>query len=586
MYELTQTGQVVATRDLSQFNLRDPQGLVFAPSGDLTDSPAEISLYLTDGGTPDALQTQGGESPQNGQAGPDSVPSSGSRIYLPLILHGADGAEIVPPSPDTSPDTGEVNVAAASAPGQIVELSFTQAAAPAASSFTSSLVQTINAWQWSPPSPDSAGIVYLPASNSLLVSDSEVNEMSIYTGVNLFESTLTGTLIDTFDTTSFSDEPTGVTLNPSNGHLFFSDDTGTPRAIYEMEPGPDGQYDTSDDIITSFSTSDFGSMDPEGVTYDSWQGVLFIADGVNNEIYRVSPGANGIFDGIAPAGDDQVTSFDTEVLGLLDPEGIAFNSDNGNLYAVNKPVDTLFEITTHGFLVQTIDISAANADKPAGLAYAPSSLDPNVMNIYIVDRGVDNNSDPNENDGKIYEMTLPPPPGTNVPPTANNDSATTIEGMPVTIDVAFNDTDSNGNLDPTSANTTCANGSTGCADPVNGTLVNNSDGTFTYTPNPGFTGNDSFVYEICDTEPLCDTAPVNITVSGQQTLYVSSTSGGNVGGVAFADEDILAYDLSTGTWSMYFDGSDVGLNASGQEVDAFYVNADGTILLSLGAAGT
>jgi hypothetical protein len=26
------------------------------------------------------------------------------------------------------------------------------------------------------------------------------------------------------------------------------------------------------------------------------------------------------------------------------------------------------------------------------------------MSLYVVDRGVDNNSDPNENDGKVYEF--------------------------------------------------------------------------------------------------------------------------------------------------------------------------------------
>jgi len=95
------------------------------------------------------------------------------------------------------------------------------------------------------------------------------------------------------------------------------------------------------------------------------------------------------------------------------------------------------------------------------------------------------------------------------PPVANDDVASTPEDTLVTIDVAANDSDPDGNLDPASANTACAT----CANPTNGTLVNNLDGTFDYTPNPSFSGNDSFVYEICDTGPLCDTASVNITVN-------------------------------------------------------------------------
>ena len=367
------------------------------------------------------------------------------------------------------------------------------------------LVQTVDASQWSPPSPDSAGIVYLPASNTLLVSDSEVNEMPIFTGDNLFEITLTGNLIDTLTTISFSDEPTGITYNPSNGHLFFSDDQGQ-MGVYELNPGPDGLYDTSDDIVTSFVTKDFGSSDPEGITFASGLGVLFIADGANSEIYQVAPGSNGIFDGVPPAGDDKVTSFDTAGFGQTDPEGIAFNSDTGNLYIVGRPRNTLFEVTTAGTLVQRIDISAADITNPAGLAYAPSSQNPSEMNIYIAARGVDNNTDPNENDGKVYEFTLPP---TNDPAVAVDDSANTAEDTAVTIDVAANDSDPQGSLDLASANTTCAT----CVTTSNGSLANNGNGTFAYTPGPDFNGSDSFVYEICDTLGACDTATVTITVN-------------------------------------------------------------------------
>ena len=109
---------------------------------------------------------------------------------------------------------------------------------------------------------------------------------------------------------------TGVAYNPADQHLFFSDDTGTTKRVYELDPGPDGLYDTPDDIVTSFDTTAFGSTDPEGVTYNTVQGVLHIVDGVNEEVYTVDPGVNGVFDGVPPAGDDQVASFDTTVLGV------------------------------------------------------------------------------------------------------------------------------------------------------------------------------------------------------------------------------------------------------------------------------
>ena len=173
------------------------------------------------------------------------------------------------------------------------------------------------------------------------------------------------------------------------------------------------------------------------------------------------------------------------------------------------------------------------------------------------------------------------------PPVANDDNQSTPVDTPVIIDVSANDSDPDSNLDPNSANTTCIHGSTGCSNPSNGSLVNNGNGIFEYTPNTSFTGSDTFNYEICDSGSLCDTATVTITVQDQASvIYLSSTTSGTVDGIAFKDEDILAFDTTNGSWSMYFDGSDVGLEAGSQEISALHINSDGSILLSLGAAGT
>ncbi len=50
---------------------------------------------------------------------------------------------------------------------------------------------------------------------------------------------------------------------------------------------------------------------------------------------------------------------------------------------------------------------------------------------------------------------------------------------------------------------------------TNGTLVLDADGTFSYTPNTGFIGQDSFVYEVCDDliPQQCDQATVIITIT-------------------------------------------------------------------------
>ncbi len=103
-------------------------------------------------------------------------------------------------------------------------------------------------------------------------------------------------------------------------------------------------------------------------------------------------------------------------------------------------------------------------------------------------------------------------------PTANDDSATTPSNTPVIIDVAVNDTDVNNNLNAASAVVVSG--------PINGTADINGDGTFTYTPSPGFDGADVFTYEICDTTPipLCDVATVTITVASNASVCNSTVT--------------------------------------------------------------
>jgi hypothetical protein len=48
--------------------------------------------------------------------------------------------------------------------------------------------------------------------------------------------------------------------------------------------------------------------------------------------------------------------------------------------------------------------------------------------------------------------------------------------------------------------------------PAHGTVVNNYDGTVTYTPASGFHGTDAFTYQICDFDGYWDTAVISVTV--------------------------------------------------------------------------
>lgn len=78
-------------------------------------------------------------------------------------------------------------------------------------------------------------------------------------------------------------------------------------------------------------------------------------------------------------------------------------------------------------------------------------------------------------------------------------------------------------------------------------------------------------------------SPSATPFSAAGVVYISSTANGTVPGLSFNKEDILAHDVAADAWSLYFDGGDVGL--SGQNVDAFYLMEDNSILFSLADAG-
>ena len=68
------------------------------------------------------------------------------------------------------------------------------------------------------------------------------------------------------------------------------------------------------------------------------------------------------------------------------------------------------------------------------------------------------------------------------------------------------------------------------------------------------------------------------------TLYVSSTSGGTVDGISFADEDIMLFDMASSSWQKYFDGSDVDIAKT--DIDAFALLSDGSLLISFNVAAS
>lgn len=63
---------------------------------------------------------------------------------------------------------------------------------------------------------------------------------------------------------------------------------------------------------------------------------------------------------------------------------------------------------------------------------------------------------------------------------------------------------------------------------------------------------------------------ISVLLDGRLVLSTSG-SASLPGGVAAKDEDLLVLTPSTGAWALYFDGSDVGLDSSNEDVDGLFI---------------
>lgn len=488
IYELTVDARIVGYLDVAELSLDDPRSLVIAPSGDPTDDPGVVSLYVAD----------------RGPAGT----GSGRMVELYLVDPRV-GAAVASPLP--------------------VEIRTSQTSI------------------WSPPSPDPSGIDYSAKLKRLLISDGEVEEMDIFRNKNFFLSKTSGVLARSCNLTAFTTEPVGVAVNPGDGTIFVSDDNAD--TVFALRMGPDNKLCTRDDIRTSFSTRAFSSFDPEGIAFG--QGTFFVSDGEGAEIYAITPGNNGTFDGLPPTGDDVIARrFDTATLGIRDPEGIGYHPQRETLFVVSRlERNSLFELSTSGNLLNTYNISAASPVLPAGVGIGPASANPAEMSIYIVDRGVDNGQDPDENDGKLYEVTLngdtSPSPGDPLYLSHAANTSTAFPGLPQTGDEDI--------------------------------LYFNGQSWSVYFDGSdvGLAGVDLNAFTIID--------PDTILMSFMQPLTIAG-----IGKVD--DSDVLQFDATSlgnttvGSFSLYFDGSDVGLTKASEDIDALDLLPDGRLVIStLGA---
>ncbi|MGB4652495.1 cadherin-like domain-containing protein [Methanothrix sp.] len=129
-------------------------------------------------------------------------------------------------------------------------------------------------------------------------------------------------------------------------------------------------------------------------------------------------------------------------------------------------------------------------------------------------------------------------------PVANDDTFNTIEDTPITDSVAGNDIPSKDGGNVWLKET----------DPEHGTVVLNQDGSFTYTPEEGYCGEDEFTYILKDVDGDYDTATVTINIECVNDIPVANDDSARICQdstlcSSVADNDIPSKD-GENTWSL------------------------------------
>ena len=162
-----------------------------------------------------------------------------------------------------------------------------------------------------------------------------------------------------------------------------------------------------------------------------------------------------------------------------------------------------------------------NYDLSGTITYIPIA---NFIGIDSFRYAVCDNQSPALCDSALVTIeVLAPSPLLNLAPFAEDDAKARLMNTAITSNVAVNDYDVEN--DPLTFSP--------LTNPPNGTLVFNTNGTYSYTPNLNFTGTDQFIYTICDATG-CDTATVYLSFlppscsAGTTAPSVSATTLSNI----------------------------------------------------------
>jgi VCBS repeat-containing protein len=288
----------------------------------------------------------------------------------------------------------------------------------------------------------------------------------------------------------------------------------------------DSQFDSGLDTVLINDTDAEGDLLTAVLVTNPAHGVVaFAANGTF--IYTPDPNYNGLDSFTYAATDGATASLPTTVTIQVVPVNDVPVA-TGEAYATNE--DTTFGVAAPGLLANDFDIDgdplrAILVSAPLRGTIALSPTGAFTYTPFLNFTGTDSFSykvnDGSRDDSNTVTVTLTVNPINDAPVsvadayTANQDKTLNVFAP----GLLANDTD----VDRDILTPVIATG------PANGSVVLNADGSFSYTPNAGFSGSDSFTYRASDGLLLSAPATVSITVviPAVKFFVADGTSGAN-----------------------------------------------------------
>ena len=354
-----------------------------------------------------------------------------------------------------------------------------------------------------------------------------------------------------------------ITVDPVNDAPVAEDDSqSTPMNTAVSIPVLNNDHDPEDDSLIILDVNTTGTNGT--VAWDENGTVIFTPDtdfiGTTTFTYTISDGNGGTDtatvtitvtdpedpsnNAVTAVADSASTPLDTDVdipvlINDYDPEGDEFNLTNIVTQAVNGTV--------------TINDNGTAADPSDDYV----TYEPNVGFVGNDTFEYEITDENGNTDIAIVTVTVVDT-ATDPLPNAVADAAVTDQDTPVTIDVLDNDTHpNNGEELNITAFTQPANGVVTLDD--GGTPNDPSDDQLVYTPNPGFYGNDTFMYTIIDSTGDTAFASVTVTVVEKGTVtgivYEDLNDNGTQdnGEPGLADANITITDSKGNTYNVTTD---------------------------------